>query len=637
MVTNAGILCPEVNMKKFISLMLCLLFCVGALVGCGGLGEDEKGANVRMYLTDYPYTLDPAIVQLNSDVEQILSLIFEPLVTIDEDGEVQPALATEWYYKYDEIYQLHKMYFELKETKWSDNRSVSADDVIYAWRRILSPETDSPYASLLYAIKGARNVKSGVGTIDDLGLAAVDDTLLEVTFEREYDVDLFVRQVANIHLAPQREDIVTRYEKSGEDWAGSAANIVCNGPFRVQTMDMPREKREGEEDFSGKFASKLVLERNAYYMRDPEKDDLDDYVLPYRITCYYMEGQLDYYADADNKTQETFQADRFNAGELYFLSSFDAQTYEYFKKDLETQQTLNGYAFYFNTANEILKDANVRKALSLALDRNAITANVTKTGEVPATGYVPQGVFNTDRKTDFREVGGNLYNTAADAEGAKSLVGGKRGKLTVTYLIPQNAYTTRTYGRKINYANIYEDVAKAAGAYWEGLGFSIEYRGLDPDAYRTALITRDYDIIGVNVVNGSVDAFSYLAPFAKEYSGASVIVDNSVANTEEIFNTHYTNIDNADYSKLITDALNAATLEERASILHQAEQKLVNELCPATMVFWYSRSFVANDKMIGGYETDSWFGYIDFTDLKLDDWRDVNASEDAVSEARNAE
>ena len=625
-------------MKKILSLTLCLIFCLSALVGCGGLDEEEKGANVRMFLTDYPYSLDPALVQMNGDIEQVLSLIFEPLVTIDADGKVQPALATEWYYKYDEIYQLHKMYFELKDTKWSDNRTVSADDVIYAWRRILLPETDSPYASLLFAIKGARDVKSGVGTIDDLGLAAVDDTLLEVTFENEYDVDLFVEQVANIHLAPQREDIVTRYEKSGEDWAGSAANIVCNGPFRVQTMDMPREKREGEEDFSGKFASKLVLERNAYYMRDAEKDDLDEYVLPFRITCYYMEGQLDYYADAQGKTQETFQADRFNAGELYFLSSFDAQTYEYFKneKDIETQQTLNGYSFYFNTANELLKDANVRKALSLALDRTAITQNVTKTGEVPATGYVPNGVFNTDRKSDFRTEGGNLYSATAD-DSAKSLLGGKKGTLTVTYLIPQNAYTVRTYGRKINYANVYEDVAKAAGEYWKGLGLNIEYRGLNPDEYRTALINRDYDIIGVNVVNGSVDAFSYLAPFAKEYSGSSVIVNNDTAPLEEIFNTHYTNIDDADYSKLITDILNTKDRAQRAALLHQAEEKLVNELCPATMVFWYSRSYVANDKMISGYETDNWFGYVDFSDLKLKNWREVNESEDAVNTARNPE
>jgi len=620
-------------MKKILSLVLCLMFLLGTLAGCGGLEEGEKGANVRMFLTDYPYTLDPAVVQLNSDVEQILSMIYEPLATIDEDGEVQPALATEWYYKYDEIYQLHKMYFELKETSWSDNRAVSADDVIYAWRRILSPEMDSPYASLLYPIKGARDVKSGVGTIDDLGLAAVDDTLLEVTFENEYDIDLFVEQVANIHLAPQREDIVTRYEKLGEDWAGSAANIVCNGKFRVQSMDMPRAKKEGETDFSDKFACKLVLERNSYYLRDPEEDDLDEYVLPYRITCYYMEGQVGYYESDKGTTQEVFQANRFNSGELYYLSSFEKQTYEYFKSDLETQQTLNGYAFYFNTENEILSDSNVRKALSLALDRTAITTETTGTGEVPATAYVPNGVFDTSYKTDFREAGGALYSTTADTDAAKSLLGGKKGTLTVTYLIPQNAYTIQNYKRNITYANVYEEIAKKAGEYWKGLGFSIEYRGLNPDDYLAALKARDYDVIGVNVLSGSVDAFGYLAPFAKEYSGTGVIADNDTLAIEEVFNTHYTNIDDADYSKLITDALTASNREDRTALLHQAESKLV-ELCPATMVFWYSRSFVANEKKISGYETDSRFGYVDFGELELKNWREINASEDALMDER---
>ncbi len=632
-------------MKKILCLMLCLMFCVGTLAGCGGLKEDEKGANIRMFLSDYPYTLDPAVIQLNSDVDQILSLIYEPLTTIDEKGKVQEGLATEWYYDYDEIYQEHKMYFELKETSWSDNRKVSADDVIYAWRRILSPEMDSPYASLLYAIKGARDVKSGVGTIDDLGLAAVDDTLLEVTFEKdyfagEYVCDLFAEQVSNIHLAPCREDVVTRCEKNNEDWAGSSANIVCNGKFRVQTMDMPRKAKEGEDDFNSNFTCKLVLERNSYYMRE-EDDDVDKYVNPYRITCYYFEGQKDFYEENGN-TQEIFQANRFNSGELFYLSSFEKQTYEYYKNskdyDLETSKTTNGYAFYFNTANEILSDANVRNALSAALDRNVIATEVTGTGEIAATGYVPNGVFDTTYKTDFREVGGAYYNTASDmtkAEEYLSKASKKSGTLTITYLIPQNATTIKQHGRDIAYNNVYDAIAGKAGEYWESLGFDIQYRGLNPEDYQAALIARDYEIIGVNINSGSADAFNYLAPFAKEYSGTSVVVDNSIANNEEIFNTHYTNIDDASYSEIITNALKADSLENRAKLLHDAEAKLM-ELCPATMVFWYTNSFVASDE-ISGYEVNSWFGYTDFTDLELKDWREVNSKEAEVSAQRNAQ
>ena len=74
---------------------------------------------------------------------------------------------------------------------------------------------------------------------------------------------------------------------------------------------------------------------------------------------------------------------------------------------------------------------------------------------------------------------------------------------------------------------------------------------------------------------------------------------------------------------------------QRANTLHQAEQKLV-ELCPAAMVFWYSNSYVASDS-VKGYDSDSWFGYTDFTDLSLSDWRDINAAEDELSNARNSD
>lgn len=610
-------------MKKYLCLILCLTFCIGALAGCGGLEEGEKGADIRMFLSDFPYSLDPAVVQPNSDIDQVLSLIFEPLTRIDEDGKVKPALATEWYYDYDDIYEEHKMYFKLKNTSWSDKRKVSADDVVYAWSRILSPEVDSPYASTLFCIKGARTLKSGSGTIDDLGLAAVNNTLLEVTFEKDYNTELFAEQVANIHLSPCREDVVTRV---GAAWASSAADIVCNGPFRVQTMSMPVE---GAEDSS----CKLVLERNSYFLREDD-EDLDKYVNPYRITCYYYESEYKYY-DEGKVTQDAFQASRFLNGEIYYLSSFDPETYQYFKgeDELETAQTLNGFAFYFNTENELLKDADVRKAFSAALDREAITAT-TGTGEIPATGYVPSGVFDTDRKSDFREEGGDLYSTSSDMDTAKELVSGKtKGKLTVTYLIPESSETRSKFKDKIDYANVYWWIASAAGDYWKSLGYEIDYRGLNYDDYTEALINRDYDIIGVNILSGSVDAFTYLAPFAKEYSGASAKIDNSIVSDEETFATHYTNFDSAAYSELVTEALFTCDREERASLLHEVEEMLVDE-CPATMVFWYTRSYVAS-KEIKGYDCDSWFGYMDFTDLKLKNWREVNEAELALRESRD--
>ena len=620
-------------MKRFVALLLCAVFCAGLLAGCSSLKENEKGAVIRVALTQYPQTLDPAVIQLNSDAETILSLIFEPLVTIDSDGKIQPALATEWYYKYDRIYQLHKMYFVIKETSWSDNRPVRADDVIYAWRRILDPAIDSPYASLLYPIKGARSVKSGLGTIDDLGLAAVDDTLLEVTFEDEYNTDLFLESIANIHLCPAREDIITRSEKAGDDWASSAGSMACNGPYRVQSMEMPHEKKDKEDqDWTENFACRLVLERNAYYMRTDDDEALDKYVLPYRIACYYFEGQYSYYPDEHGITQEEFQANRFDSGELFMLGVFNADTFAKYADKIKTYDTLTGYGFYFNTANEVLADANVRKSLSASLDRNAFV-ELLGTGATAATGYVPNGVFNTSRKDDFRTVGGDLFSASAESASKG------RGSFTITYLIPENQYTQKDYARltrnAVDYSrNIYKKLAEKAAETWGKLGYDVSTKGLYYNEFIAALKARDYDVIGLNTAMGSVDPFAYLAPYAKEYSGTGVEISIDEASDDEIFNPHYTNLDNAEYNALINSIVGINDRAERAEKLHEAEAMLA-DLCPSAPVFWYKGAYVVSGEL-SGIKTDSWFGYFNLDRLKLDDWRDVNAKEDEESAARAA-
>ncbi|MGN1081236.1 MAG: hypothetical protein ACI4QV_04025, partial [Acutalibacteraceae bacterium] len=139
-------------MKRIIALALVAITAVCALAGCSSLKGDEKGANISVYMTSYPYCLDPAVVQLDSEVTQILGLIYEGLTEIDSSGKVDGALAKNWYGYYDKVYDEYQMYFELKDTCWNDGRKVSADQIVYAWKRILDPDFDSPYASLLYPI-----------------------------------------------------------------------------------------------------------------------------------------------------------------------------------------------------------------------------------------------------------------------------------------------------------------------------------------------------------------------------------------------------------------------------------------------------------------------------------------------------
>ncbi len=628
-------------MKKVISLTLCLCICLLFFTSCG-LSEDEKGADIRMYIADFPQTLDPALVQANSDVSVLLSLLFEPLTRIKENGKVTGALADDWYAKYDPVYEEYAIYFELNETLWSNGNAVTADNIVWAWKRILSPDTESPYAPLLYCIKNAKTVKSGYMTSDDLGITAEDDHLLKVVFEDGADLtdeekelygvsayvyddatfeaacDRFVETVSNVHLAPINEDVVKRYtdyrpEGSSRvyQWGDySAASIVGNGPFKVQAFEP---------------GNKLILERNSYY-RYEEEMAIDKHVNPYRLSIYYYEGQVGNTTDVEGLTQEQYQEQRYKDGDIFYLGRFSKESYQTYSKKMETASTTNGYAYLFNT--ETISDANVRSALSAALDRNAIVKDITGTGEIAATGYVPSRVFNTDRKTDFRSVGGNLYADYT-MDKAKELLGNARGNYRLIYLIPDDysLYTNATYVRNavVNY-NVYEDIANYAVERWNELGVRVQAVGLVYDDYIKALQEGDFDIIGYNVMMDSTDAFSYLAPYAPMYSGRTVSI-----NLEGVaYTPGYTKLNDADFNSLIDRAAYTADSTKRAEVLHEVEAKFT-ELCPATMLFYYTNSYVSSK--MGGIGDADYFGCFPFTDASLSGWRKINAKESEAAQA----
>ncbi|MBR5746468.1 MAG: hypothetical protein IKX92_04330, partial [Clostridia bacterium] len=250
-----------------------------------------------------------------------------------------------------------------------------------------------------------------------------------------------------------------------------------------------------------------------------------------------------------------------------------------------------------------------------------------------ATGYVPRGVFNTSRKDDFRKEGGDLFSSAA-AEGTRG-----RGSFTITYLIPENKYTQKDYARltrgAVDYSqNIYQKLAEKAAETWNKLGYEVTTNGLYYNEFLEALKTREYDVIALNTVMGSVDPFAYLAPYATQYSGTGVEISVDEASEDEIFNPHYTNLDNKEYNELIDSILHIKDRAERAAKLHEAEEMLA-DLCPSAPVLWYGGAYIASGE-ISGIKQDSWFGYFNLNKLKLDDWRDVNAREEEESIARAA-
>ena len=223
--------------KRIIALLLCLVMTVSVFAGCAGsidADSDYKGEQIMMYLSEDIYNLDPAYAYKNAAMTSIVSLIFDTLFTVDSTGKVSPSLAKS--YRTEEKDGSFFMYIEInEEAKWSDNNPVTADDVVYAWKRVLNPKNSFEAAALLFDIKGAREYNlTGEGK-DAMGISA-DQKLLTIEFEGKIDVDQFILNLTSLALAPLREDIVGEMkdnDKQADDWAKKPSIMVASGPFKL--------------------------------------------------------------------------------------------------------------------------------------------------------------------------------------------------------------------------------------------------------------------------------------------------------------------------------------------------------------------------------------------------------------------
>lgn len=562
-------------MKKILSLILCLVMLTSTFISCTGK-EEDKGAAIPVYLTTEIKNFDPAIAYTDEASMKVLGLIYEGLTTIDENGKVKGAIAKSWKYKSvpeDDYYVLE---FQLIETAWSDGRVLSADDFVYAWKRILEPEFYSDAASMLFSIKNAMQVKKGDLSIDDLGIYAVDTYVLQVQFEKDTDYNLFLEYCASPMLVPLREDAVNKVS----DWATNPSVIVTNGPFTIRTFTN---------------GGQLTIERNIYYKRDIKDDSIKKYVTPYRLV-------IDYTTDA------AAQLKAFEDGTVLYVSEIPLSQRAAYADKVIIEDTMNTHTYFFNTDKAPFNDPNVRKALSLAVDRNTIASLVTFA--VPATGYVNgNGVFDSDRKTSFRSKGGDLIAASADLATAKSLVSG---------------VTSKSFTITIRPNEVDRAVAEYCAGVWGELGFDVTIRELGTEAYKSdteydllndlftdAYEARDFDVIAIDWQTISTDAWSVLAPFAKQFAGGAK--DLTSGNFEDV--PHITGFDDETYNNLMNEIFLIKDRNERLTKLHEAEQMLINAM-PVMPLFTYQHAYLKSDEL-SNISSDPWYGYNLFAKTKF--------------------
>lgn len=588
-------------MKRVISLSLCLIVLLSALVGCAKKDPDDKGAYVTMYLTEPVYNFDPARAYENEAVLKIVSLMFEPLFTLDDNGKIKKALAKS--YKIDK--KENSMIITLNETAWSDGTPVSANDAVYAWKRLLDPSASFEAASLLYDIKGAREAKEGEISIDDVQVSAWNQSEIQIYFNEGVDYDRFLLNLTSLALAPLRENIVNQ-TLNEYDWAKSPATFYASGPFKLRELSYEKED------------AGLVLERNPYYFRDKEKDAQDKYVRPYQIIVDYTKKPADLMA-------------AYKAGEIFYVGdipmsvrgewvtednttdALSTHTYvlnqnavvQYYKRSGYQQLSLSSSVVNLSLKEGVDGDKlfaipEVREALSLAIDREAIADAVVLARA--ATALVPYGIFETDSKKDlFREIGGNILASTASLNDAKALLDSVDVDPT-KYMFAISV---------AEYDTVHKEIANMVAAAWNELGFHVAVKaiknienpdehidkttqepilGIMDDSFAETYAQNLYEVAAIDLVAYSADAASVLARFAKHFTGNA-----AATRSDFIIPTYRTGYDSEDYNSKMEEVFAATDAETRAKLLHEAESILMDELPIIPIVFNQNATLVSKE------------------------------------------
>ena len=553
-------------MKRLLALVLCLLMALSMMAGCEEKDPEDKGAIVRTYMTSKIYNFDPIYAYTDDAATKIMGMIYDGLFTIGSDGKVKKDLCKSYKIIEDKENNVYKMRVTLKKTGWSDGRDVTVDDFIFAWKRILDPEFTCTAAPLLFDIQNAKAYKAGDCSPDDVGLYPIDTKVFEIYFEGPIDYDLFIENLASPFLVPLREDILSK----ADQWASNVAIMVSNGPFAVRSFT-PTEK--------------MALQRNSYYYRDPLEDDEDVSVTPYRL-------YIDLRADAKE------QMEAYNNGEVFYNSEIALELRKEYESKAKTVDMQSVHTYYFNTTNPIFASKEVRQALSMALDREAI-ADIVVFAE-PATGLITEGVFNTSRKNSFREEGGDLINTKGDVEGAKALL--KNVKLE------SKDFTIMVRDNDVDVA-----IANYAKGVWKELGFNVTVKKMTitkkmtaneyevyVDEFERAFEKGEFDVAAIDLQMYSTDAFGTLANFAVGYSGTALdLTDRDNQNGGWDLKPNVTGYNSEAYNEKIDAAYNEKLDRKvKTQYLHEAEAILIED-APVAPLVTLQNAYVSSKKFTG--------------------------------------
>jgi oligopeptide transport system substrate-binding protein len=458
-------------MKNALRYSCCALLLVGAFPSAyaadvpAGVTLDARQELVR-HLKDEPASLDPAKAVGLPEI-QVIRDLFEGLVNQDEKGQPVPGVASKWQSNDNRVWT-----FTLRnDARWSDGTPVTAQDFVYSWRRLVDPQTTSPFAWFagLAGILNARDIADGKVAPDKLGVSAVNAHQLRVQLDRP--VPYFPALAASFALYPVKQANIERF---GKAWT-QPGNLVSNGAFVLRTRVVNE---------------KLELGRNRQYW-DNTKTVLN------KVTFLPI-------------NQESSVTKRYLAGDIDITESFPKQLYRKLMKEIPgqiyTPPQLGTYYYAFNTEKGPTADVRVRQALSMTIDRRIIADKVLGTGEKPAWRFTP------DVTAGFTPEPSPLEGTPQPELNAQAKT-----------LLQAAGYGP---GRPLNLTLLYntsenhQKIAIAVASMWKkNLGVQVKLQNQEWKTYIDSRNSGNFDVVRASWVGDYNEPSSFLTLLTSGHSG----------------------------------------------------------------------------------------------------------------------
>jgi oligopeptide transport system substrate-binding protein len=475
--------------------------------------------------------LDPQLSTVANDYAALHGL-FEGLVSEDpKDLHPVPAVAESWDVSSDGL----KYTFHLRNSAcWSDGQPLTAHDFVASYQRILTPELGARYAYLLYVIEQAEPFNKGKLTdFSKVGVSALDDHTLQIRLEHAEPAFLSMLTLAPFMPVPTK--VIAKFgalTDRGSPWT-KPGNIVSNGPFMLKEW---------------RLNQRIVMVKSPVYWD--------------AASVRLKEIHLHPGESRDTEERE------FRAGQLHLTEALPPGKVEVWRDDPQHRLRIDTYLgteFYrININTPFLNDRRVRRALAMAIDRNAIVNRILRAGQQPASAFTPPDTAGYSAPagitTDF---------DAARALLAEAGYPGGKGAPAIEVLF--------------NTSESHRAVAEAIQEMWRReLGIEARLSNQENGSMLAARTTGSFQIMRSVWIGDYVDPLSFLGIWTSD-SG-----------------NNYTGWKNPLFDQLLFEAARTVDATQRRALLGRAESLLLDD-APIIPIYHYAHVFLIQGSVKGWY------------------------------------